>query len=193
MQVVTTEHDFTSERNLRIGILSDTHGELNSQIAELITQCDIALHAGDIMGFTPLSQLKPKLGHVFSVKGNNDFTATWAAEHHQILEQIPDQTTLHLTGGELVIEHSHRVYDENWKNIHAALRRDHAHAKLVVYGHTHIRTVDQTALPWLLNPGAAGRVRTHDGPSCIVLTVKNEDWIIEEHVFAHAAQTTLVA
>ena len=34
---------------IKIGILSDTHGSVHPQIAELMNKCDFALHAGDIV------------------------------------------------------------------------------------------------------------------------------------------------
>ena len=47
---------------------------------------------------------------------------------------------------------------------HTDLRWDHADARLIVYGHTHIRVVDQKEVPWVVNPGASGKVRNHGGP-----------------------------
>ena len=41
---------------LRIGIVSDTHGHLDPRIAALIEDCDIAVHAGDIMGHSEIGR-----------------------------------------------------------------------------------------------------------------------------------------
>jgi hypothetical protein len=35
---------------------------------------------------------------------------------------------------------------------------------------------DRSAVPWVLNPGAAGRARTFGGPSCLVLTASSMSW-----------------
>ena len=32
----------------RIGVLSDTHGKLRDEVAEILQGCDVILHAGDI-------------------------------------------------------------------------------------------------------------------------------------------------
>lgn len=178
------ELDFSEHDSLIIGILSDTHGSLNPDVEAFIAQCDIALHAGDIMGAASLTALKPKMGHTIAVKGNNDAHSTWNLEDHYMLDEIPDQVTLNLPGGTLVMEHAHRVWDHEVANIHAALRRDHPDVQLIVYGHTHIRTIDDQIEPPVVNPGAAGKVRVHSGPSCLELTVNADKWEIREHVFA---------
>jgi hypothetical protein len=39
-------------------------------------------------------------------------------------------------------------------------------------------------VPWVLNPGAAGRTRTYGGPSCLLLIAGETDWKVEVHRFA---------
>jgi len=175
--------DFSDHESLVIGILSDTHGSLNADIAEFISQCDIALHAGDIMGSDSLNALKPVLGHTLAVKGNNDAHSTWAEADHAQLDDIPDVVELNLPGGRLVMEHSHRFWDRDRNIIHQALRREHPEAQMVVYGHTHIRTIDDSQVPTVVNPGAAGETRVHDGPSCLQLNVSANKWEIQERLF----------
>lgn len=177
------ELDLSEHDTLRIGILSDTHGTLNPHIEAFIQQCDIALHAGDMMGAASLRALKPKMGQVYAVKGNNDARSTWDRADHAMLDNIPDQLTLNLAGGTLVMEHAHRVWDHDIENIHSALRRDHPDALLIIYGHTHIRTINDQALPHIVNPGAAGKVRVHQGPSCLELNISGGKWEICEHIF----------
>ncbi len=184
MQLQKAYYDFRGHSPLTIGIVSDTHGELNHEIANTISRCDIALHAGDIMHVKPLNELKSKLGKVFAVKGNNDVTGIWPKAHAAILSSIPDQVTIDLPSGKLVMEHAHRVWHHDTSVMHHSLRTDHADAKLVVYGHTHIRSVDQMSTLWILNPGAAGRTRVYDGPSCITLRINQDEWTIEEHLFS---------
>jgi len=175
--------DLSDHQSLVIGILSDTHGVLNGDIAELITHCDIALHAGDIMGADSLNSLQPRLGTTLAVKGNNDAPSTWAEVDHAQLREIPDVVELTLPGGILVMEHSHRFWDHDVKNIHQALRDAHPDAQLIVYGHTHIRTIDESREPTIVNPGAAGETRVHDGPSCLKLKVSTDKWEIQEYLF----------
>ncbi len=175
--------DFSEHDSLVIGIVSDTHGLLNADIARFITQCDIALHAGDIMGADSLNALRPRSGRTLAVKGNNDAHSTWSEHDHAQLDEIPDVVELNLPGGTLVMEHSHRFWDRDINNIHRALRRAHPDAQMIVYGHTHIRTIDTSQEPAVVNPGAAGQTRVHDGPSCLQLMVCADKWEIQEHLF----------
>ncbi len=177
------ELDFSEHKTLTLGIVSDTHGTISPEIVAFIEQCDIALHAGDIMGAEPLTALQPKLGQTIAVKGNNDIPSTWAADTHKQLDEIPDTVELNLPGGKLVMEHAHRVWDEDIKNMHRALRTQYPDAQLIVYGHTHIRTIDDSDTPMIANPGAAGQVRNHGGPSCLELKVSESKWEIQEHIF----------
>ena len=144
--------DFSDHDSLVIGILSDTHGSLNDSVADVIERCDIALHAGDIMGAGPLRALSPRLGHTLAVKGNNDAHITWAPEDHAMLDDIPDLLELNLPGGKLVMEHSHRFWDRDVNNIHRSLRQAHSNAALIVYGHTHKRCIDDSQQPMVVNP-----------------------------------------
>ena len=175
--------DFSDHESLKIGIISDTHGKLDAGIAQFIKQCDIALHAGDIMGAAPLNDLQPKLGHTIAVKGNNDAPSTWAPDEHDMLDDIPDMVELNLPGGILVMEHSHRMWDRDVEKIHQNLRTEHPDAQLIIYGHTHIRTIDDSAQPMIANPGAAGETRVHDGPSCLELTISADKWELQERFF----------
>ncbi len=56
------------------------------------------------------------------------------------------------------------------------MRRDYADARLVVYGHSHYKCADQEASPWIVNPGAAGRVRTYGGPAICLLEASTREW-----------------
>lgn len=175
--------DLSQHDTLTLGILSDTHGYLHPKIANMITHCDIALHAGDVMGAESLLQLQPKMGKSFAVKGNNDAHSTWAQEHHEMLDDIPDLLELTLPGGILVMEHSHRLWHTDTEVIHRRLRDEHADARLIVYGHTHVRTIDNSHQPPVINPGAAGKVRVHGGASCVKLSVNEQAWSLQEYVF----------
>ena len=166
-----------------VGILSDTHGYLDERIAKVIRDCDYAVHAGDIMGAHILEQLQPRK-IVIAVAGNNDYPALWNKEDAAIVSALPRTTSLVLPGGTITIEHGHRLggFPE-----HDQLRWDHADVKMVVYGHTHKRVIDQQAEPWIVNPGAAGRERTKGGPSCLILSASESEWTIETILFSDTA------
>ena len=168
---------------VKVGILSDTHGYLDERIAEIVRDCDYAIHAGDIMGAHILERLKPRKC-VVAVAGNNDHPAIWDTAEADVVSSLPETTELELPGGTVRIEHGHRL---GGFPDHEQLRWDHADVKLVVYGHTHKRIIDQLAQPWVVNPGAAGRERTKGGPSCLVLYASEAEWTIETILFADTA------
>ena len=175
--------------SVKVGILSDTHGHVDQRIADVISDCDFAIHAGDICGAHILESLKPRID-VIAVAGNNDYPAIWHEDEAEIVSALPKSTQLSLPGGTIIIEHGHRLGNHPE---HDQFRWDHAEAKLVVYGHTHKRVIDQSAEPWVVNPGAAGNVRNHGGPSCLVLHASESDWKIETVLFAETATETAAA
>jgi putative phosphoesterase len=159
-----------NNNNLSIGIISDTHAHLDERIIKLIKECDYAIHAGDICGQGILNAMRPKTGKVFVVAGNND-------HYCHDSEPLPDELTLELPNGKISVEHGHE--HGMIQPSHQSLRKKYVNSRIVIYGHTHKQLVDKDALPWIINPGAAGLTRNHGGPSCLVLHCDHNDWQIE--------------
>ena len=166
---------------IKIAVLSDTHGMVDPRIRDLVSKCSVAIHAGDIGTASVLNELTPKLGIVVAVRGNNDTESNWDSSESYLLEYLPMVRHIIAPGGTISIEHGHRIRDA--KRYHEELRKHHPDSKLVVYGHTHRRVVDRKQLPWVINPGAAGRVRTLGGPSCLVVNIADNVWSIKQHCF----------
>jgi len=163
-----------------VGILSDSHGYLDPRVAKTVNQCDYIIHAGDIFNAHVLKQLKPNKDLV-AVAGNNDYPAFWKAEEAEIVKALPEAAELEVPGGLICIEHGHRFGNHPE---HDDFRRDHSDARMIVYGHTHHLAIDQKTEPWVVNPGASGKTRTHGGPSCLVLHASKDNWKIETVLFA---------
>jgi len=168
-----------SNNTVTVGILSDSHGYLHPGVKDTVNQCDYIVHAGDIFNAAVLEQLEPKK-ELIAVAGNNDFPDFWDPSEADVVNALPKNSSLELPGGLLVVEHGHRL--GNMPD-HTDLRWDHAEARLIVYGHTHRRVVDQKEDPWVVNPGASGNVRNHGGPSCLVLRASEDEWTIETVLF----------
>jgi hypothetical protein len=164
-----------------VAIISDTHAYLHPHIERIIRQCDIAIHAGDICDADILDAMHPRSGQVIAVRGNNDHEQLWPADQAERLKALPDVARLELPGGIVKIEHGH-VHDMQ-KPAHEDLRKAHPEARLVVYGHTHGKVIDDYSTPWVVNPGAAGSTRTRGGSSCLVLTAVRELWTLESFRF----------
>lgn len=168
-------------RFVRVAIVSDTHGFLDGRIVAVIENCDLAVHAGDIGSYAVLQDLRPKTGKVIAVAGNNDIEGCWSANEAHIVKALPKTAKLDLPGGTLVVEHGERHGFHT--PCHTALREAHPEARVIVYGHTHKLVCDKSHTPWVLNPGAAGRTRTHGGPSCLVLIADENQWSIQINRF----------
>ena len=154
-----------------VGIISDTHGFIQPQILDWANQCDFIVHAGDVVDENILKQLKPRQKTV-AVAGNND-------EH---IVYLPKVARLDLAGGALVVEHGDRF---GRQVCHAQLRQDHSDAKMIIYGHTHKQALDLDAYPWVVNPGAAGRVRTFGGAGFVRLTIDDAKvWQLKSYQLA---------
>ncbi len=165
---------------VRVALLADTHGWVDPRVLTVVAGCDLAVHGGDIGGARVLRRLRPRLGRLWVVRGNNDRPIEWPAADQAALEQIPSWARVALPGGDLVVIHGHQVPA---RERHERLRRRFPQARAVVCGHSHRLELDLEALPWVLNPGAAGRNRTHGGPSCLVLTAGPDTWEVEAHRF----------
>jgi putative phosphoesterase len=161
---------------MRIAIIADTHGFLDPRIAEIAADCDLAVHAGDIGGADVLLALKPR-DHVVAVRGNNDVPEKWSAHEVHLLDTLPTEAVVDLPGGQLVVVHGDAAGAPGGR--HEQLRQRYSYARAVAYGHSHQASVDDSALPWILNPGAAGRTRTYGGPSCLLLTCGDDRWDVE--------------
>ena len=160
----------------RVAILADTHGFLDPRIADRITECDYALHAGDVGGADVLCALNPR-DRIVAIRGNNDTPAKWADSEWHFLENLPGEARVDLPGGSIVL-----VHGDDKRSIaerHKALRAAFPDAAAVVYGHSHRLVMDCDETPWILNPGAAGRTRVQGGPSCLLLYCAPEGWELE--------------
>ncbi len=166
---------------MRVALISDTHGVLDERIAELVCSCDAVVHAGDIGGSQVLQALKPRSNLILAIKGNNDVAAKWPGDETRLLSKLPDHAYLDLPGGRLTVVHGDRFNPVRRR--HEKLRQAFSDSRAIVYGHSHRLTIDDTQIPWVLNPGAAGRSRTYGGPSCLVLTATVGNWRLETRRF----------
>ncbi|MGV6818684.1 MAG: metallophosphoesterase family protein [Thiotrichales bacterium] len=166
--------------SVSVCILSDTHGYVDPRITSLAETSDYVLHAGDIGNVEVLNQLKPRVATI-AVLGNNDYEANWPAADHETLRSLSWKAELQLPGGQVSIEHGDRVNPVATR--HQKLRQRHPDARIVVYGHSHELTIDQSEPIWVLNPGAAGRERTKGGPSCLMLIASENSWNVKKYRF----------
>ncbi len=125
---------------IRIGLISDTHGLLRPEAAELLRGSDYIVHAGDIGEnvLEPLGTIAP----VTAVRGNND-RASWAERIGQ---------TEQLRFGEVTLHVLHDLAD-------LAVDPVAAGVDVVVSGHSHRPRIERRGGVLYVNPGSAGPVR----------------------------------
>lgn len=150
---------------MRIGLISDTHGNLESahRAWRVMTEGgEIAcvLHAGDyIRDARALAEEWPVPIH--AVRGNNDLWDT--GDDVLILEFVGHRIML-------VHGHEHRVSrSRDLTTLAAAARKEGA--QVAVFGHSHVPRITEIDGVMLVNPGSTSRPRDGHGPTCAVLTV----------------------
>ena len=125
-------------RDIRVGVISDTHGLLRPQAIDALRGSDLIIHAGDVGTPEVLDALRA-LAPVHAVRGNVD-TGGWAA-------RLPMTERVEVGGHLLYVLH---IID--------ALDLDPPSAGLaaVIYGHSHKPSIETRDGVLWLNPGSAG-------------------------------------
>ena len=156
--------------NMKIGVLSDTHDLLRSEVLDALQGCDAILHAGDISSRRILDRLE-EIAPVKAVRGNND--GEWA-------DDLP--LFLDISLGGLRICMAHKKKD---------LPKDLTPYDLAVCGHTH-----RYASVWLesegkkrtllLNPGSCGPRRFTPPITMAIRTIDADGWSAKQILIPRA-------
>ena len=141
----------------RVGLISDTHGRLRSEVFDHLQGVDLILHAGDIGTPNIITELET-IAPVHAVHGNTDGFDVRALYHEKV--------ELELEGQRVVVTHGHLLGSPK----PAQLRLLYPGANIIVYGHTHEPLLD-AGPPLVVNPGAAGPARFHLKPSVAIVAV----------------------
>ena len=127
--------------DIRIGLISDTHGLLRPQALDYQQGSDAIQQAGDIVDPVTLERLA-ELAPLTSVRGNND-SGAWA-------RALPETVTV--TFGGVAIHMLHDLKELAIDPVASGVR-------VVVTGHTHKPACVERGGVLYVNPGAAGRRR----------------------------------
>lgn len=128
---------------MRVGIISDTHGVLRSEVFDAFAGVEHILHAGDVGEPDLLTELET-IAPVTAVWGNTD---GW--EIHELVPEVAHET---LGAVNVVVLHGHQL---NATGPASAAAR-FPEAGLVVFGHTHRPVIERVGSVWAVNPGSAG-------------------------------------
>lgn len=140
---------------MKIGLISDTHGQLRARVLEVFDGVNLILHAGDIGNLAIITELEA-LAPVHAVHGNTDDS--------EISARFAESVELQVEGIRVAMTHGHVLGAPTAPG----LRRLFPGADVIVYGHTHMQRVDR-GKPLLINPGAAGPARFKLKPAVAVL------------------------
>jgi uncharacterized protein len=122
----------------RIGLISDTHGLIRPEALAALLGCEHIIHAGDI-GSADVLEALAQMAPLTVVRGNNDRGA-WA-------RKLPDRASVRV--GETIV---HVVHDVNDLEVDPA----QLGVAAVVFGHSHMPSVERRDGVLFVNPGSAG-------------------------------------
>ncbi len=139
--------------NLRVGVISDTHGLLRPQAIAALEGSHHILHAGDVGDPAILERLQ-QIGPVTAIRGNIDTQGECAL--------LPATAAVELGGQLFYLLHSLADLDLN----PAA-----AQVAVVVSGHSHKALITQEKEVIFLNPGSAGPRRFNLPVTLAIVTI----------------------
>lgn len=143
---------------MKIGIISDTHGNMGAVEAVLtqVPDADLWLHAGDFISDARYLEQLADTG-VVKVAGNGDWPGA----------DEPNETIVEAAGHRIFLTHGH-TYGVNHGTEILAQAAAKEGCDIAVYGHTH-RVELSPGDVWIINPGSASRPRDEYRPSFMVM------------------------
>lgn len=142
-----------------VGVISDTHGLLRSEVFGAFEGVDLVLHAGDVGDPAILTELEV-LAPVRAVWGNVD---GW-----EVRERVPEVVEGEAGGVPYAVIHGHQVADD-----YDELPARFPGARVVVHGHSHLPTLRRSGGTVVLNPGSAGPRRAGKPVSVARMTIRD--------------------
>jgi len=125
-------------KQVRVGLISDTHGLLRAEAVAFLRGSDFIIHAGDI-GAPEVLQTLAAIAPVTAVRGNND-RERWAAD-------IPETAVLAVGAIRICVLHD---------LAELALDPGASDIQVVVSGHSHKPRSEERDGVLYVNPGSAG-------------------------------------
>ncbi len=133
--------------DIKIGIISDTHGQFDKRLKILFKDVNHIICAGDIGGIDIIKQLS-EIAPTFAVYGNTDI---------ELKNILPEYLFYKTDGIKIFVSHIIEKNHPNWTELSKliySLKPD-----LVVYGHTHNYVASRSNNIIFVNPGSAGAKR----------------------------------
>lgn len=146
------------EETAEIGVVSDTHGLLRSELFGLFEGVDLVLHGGDVGDPAILASLE-SIAPVEAVWGNVD---GW-----EVRDRTAEERRGEIAGLAWAVIHGHQVPD------YGGLPGRFPEAGLIVHGHSHVPAARRKDGALVLNPGSAGPRRFGDPVTAARVSVRD--------------------
>ncbi|MCA1553513.1 MAG: metallophosphatase family protein [Chloroflexi bacterium] len=153
---------------MRIGVIADTHGYLDPQVASHFADVERIVHAGDIGAAVVIDALA-QIAPVVAVRGNVDAPP--------LSEQYPVMHTLNVEDVHILVTHIAALPERmprELRQVYERLRPD-----VLICGHSHQMHAEWRELAdghtLFFNPGAAGRRGFHRVRSIGILDVRGRE------------------
>ncbi len=158
---------------MRIGIISDTHGDLRAfeRALEVMGECEYYLHTGDVLYHGPRNRLPDGYGpaelaerlkqmqNIFFVHGNCDADVDETVTGHDLSYA---KRVVELDGTRFYLIHGYL------ESVESRIRQAaEAGAHVLIYGHTHVKELYPASGMICLNPGSCSLPKDGE-PSCAV-------------------------
>lgn len=153
---------------MRVGILSDSHGDLRraERAVAQMGAVDLLVHAGDY--YRDALHLGKVFGiDVKAVVGNCDRSVPGPVE--EILE---------IRGRRIYLTHGH-LYGVKQGLLRLYYRTCEIGAEMVIYGHTHVARHGEIEGVYFLNPGSIARPRLQEKSTYAVLEFQASGYTVE--------------
>jgi putative phosphoesterase len=144
---------------LRIGLISDTHGSIPSEVKVIFKDVDLILHAGDICygSLGPLDQLEV-IAPVLASRGNEDNKQTLGdirvKEKHVLTTDGIRLFLIHDIANEGFNSEPYWMVDKNQFN-NVTKTWSGGITDIYIFGHTHKPVIDYRNDSLFINPGSA--------------------------------------
>jgi len=157
-QIIQTKNNFL------VGVISDTHGLLQSAAIEVFKGTDLIIHAGDVGKPDILEDLQV-IAPVEAVRGNMDVD-NWA-------HKLPETKLIEV--GSVLLYVIHDVYKIDIKPAKAGI-------SAIIHGHTHkSSSIEDHNGVLFINPGSATQPR-FNSPASVALLHVNEKSLVTQFI-----------
>jgi len=139
---------------MKIGLISDTHGQVPNPVHAALAGVDCILHAGDVGPMDVITELEA-IAPVHAVLGNTDYAIA-----------LPETCVEEFAGKTILIHH---IVDVEYPSQTVRELLSTEKPDLVVFGHTHMPFDERHNGIRFINPGSASQPRGGTAASVAIL------------------------